>query len=249
MKRGAGLRLVLICVLAVLCVISFVFAAENLSGILSNDTTDSYDDFLEKESGIFYEGLEGYENDSSGVLFDDLGGAYVSVDDYFFDAQINESIDSKLLGDINMTFGEITQRALEQGKPVMWDQQLLLENIGSSSIEFTINLWSHDDVYNRSFLWDVLRVNMTTDNELLSQTPIGVVTLAPGEKKLVDVYYETPVVTFVSTCFEITVADLIPADATIISSTVDMTAIVEEVCTGSIEYDSSTRYKAVELIV
>ena len=246
-----------------------------LDEILSENSTTDFDEFLDKEYGVYYELLDdedsneitaGFADTSSTftegsdviVITDnltDFDSIYISVDEFTSGVDENEtivltpseSLGIKIQDDIAITFGEIVQSPLVDNANVAWTQLITLTNTGDAN-DITLNLWSHDDILDRSFLWDIVKVSMDVDGEQISQTPIGIISLGVGETKTVTVSFETPAVIVTKNCFDVTVADLLPSDATIIESSIDLTTVVESICTGSIEYPSGSRFKEVSFI-
>lgn len=239
----------------------------------TNATTD-FDEFLEKEYGVYYQVLDDnnsnktttsttnteFTNESSVVVINDnisdFGGIYVSIDDALStnessqkqqQAKVGDVIGTAVDGDVQISFGEISQQPLVDGQNVKWVQQIILTNSGEAK-EVALNLWSHDDIYNRSFLWDILKIEMRIGQNQISQTPIGLIPIKAGEEVIVTVSVETPSVTIEKSCYDITLADLIPEDAVIIESTADLDLVIESVCSGKITYDSTSRYRDVLFI-
>lgn len=247
-----------------------------LEEILSDNSTTDFDDFLDKEYGVYYELTDDapqiekpdikqnssstFEEGSNLIIIEDnlsdFDSIYISVDEFATGDSDTKSISFlsgaqtigvKTMGDIELTFGELVQSPLVDGANVVWTQLITLQNSGSAQ-DTTLNLWSHDDVLNRSFLWDVVKVSMMIDGEQISQTPIGIVTLNSNEVKQILISYETPAVILTKNCFELTVSDLLPSDAVVIESSIDLDVVVESICTGTIEYPLGSRYTGVEFV-
>lgn len=220
---------------------SIVLSDDDSSGFLdvyhelTDDTENLTDDIRNSESSASDtvntigtdEILEIPDNESG---FSDM---YVELSD---DSLQNESLlDESLL----VEYSEIDQGDITIGQSVYWYQNITLTNLLSEPTSFIFEL-SPSEI-GEDFLSDVDYFEIYQDGMFVS-TDVFLVELDSNETITYQVTYRTPPVQVSKECREEHLSDLIPADAVIISSDLDLDTKIRTVCDIKVFHDTVTHY-------
>ncbi|MBN1646248.1 hypothetical protein JW868_04380 [Candidatus Woesearchaeota archaeon] len=190
--------------------------------INDTNTTDNLSDLISSSGNV--------------VISENGGGVYVQLDDNVIHDE-----------NVKLIIKELKQGEIFLDVPVEWYQEIVIENKQNENIKFNLNLWNYQNIIPKSFLNDVTAFSFYIDGELISETPIASFTLEPFQRLVVSVVYQTPSVSLQKNCGQMTILDLIPFDANLISSELDINARVGEVCRVKIFHHTLTHYKDIKL--
>ncbi len=190
-------------------------------------------------------GLDG--SDSNKGIDLPVGGV-VAVDDEFGLSDLYVALDDEIEIDKSFTveLSDLLQGDVVVGEPVSWYQEFKIRNDENESKNLTINLANYDDLPD-DFLSDVNSFAVYSHIDQISETPVFNIQLEPLEEEVLTIIYRTaPVLTDI-TCKDVTVADLIPGDAVILSSDVDLSSVVLSQCNLRVYHNSLTHYENVKV--
>lgn len=159
------------------------------------------------------------------VSFDDenLSGIFVEVDDFVQDPNVS------------LEFSTLTHSKPSLDEMIVFEQTLIIENLHDAEYEARINLWNHDETPT-SLLAAAQSMQISHNGTTMSEAPVVILTLEEGARVALDITYQTPPVEEDSWCELRTVADIIPEDAQIINSDIELTTVVEEECIVSLSH-------------
>ena len=151
---------------------------------------------------------------------------------------------------LNLDFSEAIPKFEDFGDSIIWYQTLLVENTLDSMFSGSVDLLSNN--YAKSLLDADAKVAIYEDGGILSDTFAFNTEIEPNSEKEFEIEYYTNPIYYDLICSEKGVTDIIPSDAIIIDSDVDLNLIENysfKVCNLSLDYDSSLDYSNLKIPV
>jgi hypothetical protein len=167
-----------------------------------------------------------------------LEGVYIQLPDE------NAAVEEK---DVSIDAGPLAQGIAQIGSPVSWYQQIRVKNKGLEELNYSFSLWDSGRAIGIDFLNDVIDFRMSFGGQIISEASVAVIHLMPGEEKLLEMTYLTPPVMMDKTCFDISIADLLPQDAMVTEQDIALDTPVKTVCNIRIYHNTVTHYRNIQV--
>ncbi|MFH1590897.1 MAG: hypothetical protein ABIC95_03130 [archaeon] len=141
-----------------------------------------------------------------------------------------------------VSFSPREQGAIVLDVPVQWSQVVTVTNLLDASQVVSLNLMNYQDDIGAEFLGDVTEYEVFLNGEVVSDTVVVVLELVSLQSVDLVVNFRTPPVVLEKNCVVERVKDLIPSDATLVSSELDLNTALGELCVLRLHHDTATHY-------
>lgn len=148
---------------------------------------------------------------------------------------------------LQTTISALYQEKIVIGEPVRMYQLITLHNTGSEAVSGIFSLASYQDDLPVEYILEAESIEMTMNGEIIAEDYFTAITLQPGETKEIYVDYTFAAVTQTITCETKTLADMLPSQAKVTSTTIGLRAELLDVCTLTLFHEGTIHYYDVEV--
>jgi len=211
--------------------------------------SDNLTFFLDKN---FDENIEeqNISNESEYSDVPQLSGELLTIEDNqtnqtnFYFEMVDKPNDTQ---EVSVQLSEIEQGTIFLDLPVNMYQTVTITNTGDEKSTFTINLWDYPEQLPYKYLSESKSIKIYSDDELVSEQPIILTELEPAESKEFTIIYEFEPVHKELNCDTKRISDLLPIDAEIIESDIDVNTVLSKECNVRIYHDGPVHYFDVDV--
>ncbi len=148
---------------------------------------------------------------------------------------------------LHTVFSKIYQNEIIIGKPVTMYQLITLTNTENKTISGNFSLEDYPKEILPAYLHDAVHISISSAGKEISNTTQVSLTLSSREVKELYVDYTFVPVYQTLHCQKITLANLLPSQAVVTSTTIGLGAEISKVCTLTLSHNSSIHYYDVRI--
>lgn len=171
----------------------------------------------------------------------ELSGVYMELPEDFSGEEAGES------ADVSVALGPLVQGEIKEGEPVKWYQDIILTNSGQQEIAYTMSLWSQASAIGIDFLSEVSSFRISLEGEVISESSVAIISLLSGQQQKLEITYETAPVTIERSCRDITLAELLPPEATVTGTEILLDTPIKTACSIRVYHDTVTHYRNIRV--